>query len=50
MLMFKYFLLKDFDVFIVSLYPALFVLEQKGRETYSADQDNEVSNTYKNKQ
>lgn len=46
MLMFKYLLLNDFDVV---LYPAL-VLERKGRETYSADQDNEFSNTYKNKQ
>ena len=32
---------------MVGLYPALFVLERKGRETYSTDQDNEVSNTYK---
>ena len=35
---------------MVGLYPALFVLERKRRETYSTDQDNEVSNTYKNKQ
>lgn len=30
---------------MVGLYPALFVLEQKGRETYSTDQDDEVTVT-----
>ena len=32
---------------MVGLYPALLVLERKGRETYSTDQHTEVSNTHK---
>lgn len=30
---------------MVGLYPALFMLERKRRETYSTDQDNEVTVT-----